>query len=153
MAEYLRIDVRKAALVCFALVLMVSPTWSATLGHWTFDEGSGSIASDASGNGHDGNITGAEWTTGKVGGALYFNAADQQDVVTVPYSANFDFSSVQDFTIEAWIKPDTQSSYRGIVGRHDDRAWMLAYRGTASYPNDFRFEAVGGGNDNRVVAQ
>lgn len=123
------------------------------IAHWTFDEGSGLTAVDVSGNGHDGAITGAEWTTGKVGGALYFNAADQQDVVTAPHSADFDFSAAQDFTVEAWIQPDTPSSYRGIVGRHDDRAWMLSYRGTASYPNDFRFEAIGSGGDNNYPAE
>ena len=38
------------------------------IGHWTFDEGSGTTAADSSGNGHDGTlINGPLWTTGRIG--------------------------------------------------------------------------------------
>ena len=40
---------------------------------YSFDEGSGSPLNDASGNGHNGTINGATWTTGRYGGALSFN--------------------------------------------------------------------------------
>ncbi|MCP4258147.1 MAG: hypothetical protein GY774_11720, partial [Planctomycetes bacterium] len=42
----------------------------ALVGWWTFDEGSGNIAADSSGNGNDGTLNGPlEWTTeGKLGG-------------------------------------------------------------------------------------
>ena len=41
------------------------------VGWWKFDEGSGTVAYDSSGNGNDGNLTnGPTWTTGKIGGAL-----------------------------------------------------------------------------------
>jgi len=42
------------------------------VGYWTFDEGSGTTASDYSGNDNHGTITGAEWVTGQFGGALNF---------------------------------------------------------------------------------
>ena len=36
--------------------------------HWTFDDGSGATATDASGNGHDGTlINGPLWAAGQVG--------------------------------------------------------------------------------------
>ena len=44
------------------------------VGWWTFDEGSGSVAADSSGNGNDGTLNGpVEWTPdGKLGGAMKF---------------------------------------------------------------------------------
>lgn len=41
------------------------------LAHWEFDETSGSIAADSTGNGYDGTLEGSpSWTTGKIGGGL-----------------------------------------------------------------------------------
>ena len=107
----------KRAAICVGLLLMASPTWSATLAHWTFDEGSGTVANDASGNGHTGTIIGADWTTGKSGSALYFNAADFGDYVQVPNSPDFNYTAAESFTWEAWINPDVVAGYRGIIGR------------------------------------
>lgn len=45
-------------------------------GYWKFDESSGTIAADSSGNGKNGAITGATWTTGKYGNALNFDGND-----------------------------------------------------------------------------
>ena len=38
--------------------------------YWSFDEGSGNIASDLSGNGHDGVLIEPQWTDGKFGGDI-----------------------------------------------------------------------------------
>jgi hypothetical protein len=47
------------------------------VGWWKFDEGSGTVAYDSSGNGNDGNLTnGPTWTTGKIGGALSFDGVN-----------------------------------------------------------------------------
>jgi hypothetical protein len=54
----------------------VNTTWSTDglVGWWKFDEGSGTVAYDSSGNGNDGNLmNGPTWTDGKVGGALSFD--------------------------------------------------------------------------------
>jgi len=45
------------------------------IGRWKFDEGSGSIATDSSGRGHHGIITGAVWRDGEVGRSLDFYGA------------------------------------------------------------------------------
>lgn len=66
--------------------------------YWKFDEGSGFIAGDSSGNGKDGIIDGATWTTGKIGDALSFDGFD--DWVDVP-----DDISTKHITLEAWIYP------------------------------------------------
>ncbi|KXK30711.1 MAG: hypothetical protein UZ01_01223 [Candidatus Brocadia sinica] len=49
---------------------------------YMFDEGSGSVAADSSGNGNSGAINGAMWTTGKSGNGLSFNGAN--DFVSIP---------------------------------------------------------------------
>jgi hypothetical protein len=44
---------------------------------YAFNEGSGTIVTDASGNGNNGTINGATWTTsGKYGNALSFNGSN-----------------------------------------------------------------------------
>jgi N-acetylneuraminic acid mutarotase len=55
------------------------------VGWWKFDEGSGTVAYDSSGNGNDGSlINGPTWTTGKIGGALSFDGVD--DLLLLPHS-------------------------------------------------------------------
>ncbi|GAF80965.1 unnamed protein product, partial [marine sediment metagenome] len=68
------------------------------LAYWRFDEGSGFIAGDSSGNGKDGIIDGATWITGKIGDALSFDGFD--DWVDIP-----DDISPEHITLEAWIYP------------------------------------------------
>jgi hypothetical protein len=71
------------------------------VGYWSFDEGSGTTASDSSGNRNDGTVYGANWTDGKFGKALSFDGID--DYVTVP--ASLSFNNISDaVTIAAWVK-------------------------------------------------
>ena len=46
------------------------------VGHWCFDEGSGSTVSDSSGSGYEGTIHGPTWVGGVVGTALNFDGID-----------------------------------------------------------------------------
>ncbi|MFI9435068.1 MULTISPECIES: DNRLRE domain-containing protein [Streptosporangium] len=61
---------------------MAADSWSFTTvlqaaAHWTFDEGSGDVAADSSGNGHQAKVNETTtWTTGKVGGAVTNAPAD-----------------------------------------------------------------------------
>jgi len=68
---------------------------------WHFDEGSGSVLVDSSGNGNDGVIHGATWVEGKYGAALRFDGVD--DYVEVPDSPSLDITDT--ITIEAWVEP------------------------------------------------
>ena len=53
------------------------------VGWWKFDEGSGTVAYDSSGNGNDGNLTnGPTWVTGKINGAISFDGLN--DYVNFP---------------------------------------------------------------------
>jgi len=77
------------------------------VGYWSFDEGSGNVAYDASGNNNHGTlINGPQWTTGKVGGGLSFDGVD--DYVRIPHSASLDIDA--HFTISAWIKTTANMS-------------------------------------------
>jgi hypothetical protein len=68
--------------------------------HWNFDEGSGAVAHDGSGHGHDGSIYGATWTDGACAQALDFDGVDDYvDVVPFPQ-----FGSTQPFSLCAWIR-------------------------------------------------
>ena len=89
------------------------------LGIWTFDECSGSVAHDTSGNGNDGVLSGTPlpvWTTDTpsgVGCALQFNGTS--NYVIVPDSPSLSNSS--DVTISLWVKMNTPDVYQDIVSK------------------------------------
>ncbi len=92
---------------------------SGLVGYWKFDEGSGSVAHDSSGNGLDGTIYTATWVDGKVGKALHFNGADSW----VDVSNNPKLSSLSQITLEAWIKVDNFIDRPvGIISKCDGNA-------------------------------
>jgi hypothetical protein len=81
---------------------------------FSFDEGGGTIAADASGNGNTGTVSGAAWTTGgRNGGALSFDG--ESDYVTVVETASLDLSTAA--TVEAWVYPTASSGSRAIVAK------------------------------------
>jgi len=95
---------RIAYLISLAVVLSVVPNVSADLlVHWMFDEGSGTIAADMSGNGHDGTFTGEpQWVTGhNSAGALHFDGVD--DFVSHVLPGDQTYAA---FTIAVWAKAD-----------------------------------------------
>src|SRR3954469_21887510 len=71
------------------------------LAAYSFDEGRGAVAVDASGHGHAGALSRAAWTTGRHGRALSF--AGPRSWVTVPRSAALDPGAA--LTVEAWVYP------------------------------------------------
>jgi PKD repeat protein len=68
-----------------------------------FEENSGTIVADASGQKNHGALSGATWTAGKFGRALRFKGSSNQ--VTVKDSASLDLSA--GLTLEAWVNPAT----------------------------------------------
>ena len=74
--------------------------------YWKFDEGSGSVAHDYSGNGNNGALTNTpSFVTGKIGKALSFSAASTQYVVKAsPAGLN---TGVDPRTMAAWVKINT----------------------------------------------
>jgi len=75
---------------------------SGSTGWWKLDETSGTNAGDSSGNGNDGtliNMSGNEWTTGQIDGALEFDG--NNDCVGCG-----DLRPITAYTAAAWIKAD-----------------------------------------------
>src|SRR5271166_6453297 len=83
---------------------------------YNFDAGSGTVLADVSGNGNNGTITNATWSTaGKYGGALSFTGK-LNSWVTVPNSSSLDLTT--GMTLEAWVDPSSLSS--------PDQGWSSA---------------------------
>ena len=74
---------RLALFTCLGLVLSVASRTSAQLlVHYKLDETAGTVASDSSGKGNDGTLSGdPQWAAGWIGGALEFNGGD---FITLP---------------------------------------------------------------------
>lgn len=89
-------------------------TWdpeSGLVGWWEFEEGSGSIAGDSSGNGNDGTIYGATWATGQIGGALDFNGVS--DYVNCGNDSSL--KPPLPITISAWVRLSGSGKTQYIV--------------------------------------
>jgi concanavalin A-like lectin/glucanase superfamily protein len=86
---------------------------------WAFDEGSGTVATDSSGSGHDGAIEGSPtWVAGKMGGALEFSGGAER---VVDADAGDYLNGLDAVTIAIWIKSNEVDSDRGfIIGEEPD---------------------------------
>jgi hypothetical protein len=102
------------------------------VGWWTFDEGTGSVAADSSGNGNDGTLHGpVEWTAdGRVNGALKFTGP--YNYVLVPSDPTL--NPTQQITIAAWINPSWTGNNR------------ILQKSTEGPDNQYRFLKEGGNN-------
>ena len=100
---------------------------------YSFDEGSGTTVHDASGNGNNGTVSNATWSTsGKYGDALQFNGTNA--VVTIPNSASLQLSS--GMALEAWVDPSTvNANYRDVIYKANDNFYLEATSPNASVPD------------------
>jgi hypothetical protein len=101
-----------------------------------FNEGSGTVVHDMSGNGNNGSIGGATWTTsGKYGDALSFNGTNAR--VNINNATSLQLTS--GMTLEAWVYPTSVSSaWRDVIYKGNDNYYL---EGTS--PNSSR-PAMGG---------
>ena len=75
------------------------------IGNWPLDATSGTVATDASGNGNNGVVSGATWNaSGRISGCLNFNGVNSFVQITNPVS--------NDFSIAFWVKT-TQAAGAG----------------------------------------
>ncbi|HUT30766.1 MAG TPA: LamG-like jellyroll fold domain-containing protein [Sedimentisphaerales bacterium] len=101
-----RFDKMTVLAVVFMAALASRPADADVVAYWTFDETSGTVLHDSSGNGHEGALVGGlsfdnDSVAGVVGNALHFDGSD--DAVLFPKS----FSLPSDaFTIAFWFSPD-----------------------------------------------
>jgi len=98
-----------------------------------FDEGSGTIAYDTSGNGNDGTLHGdPQWVAGRIGGALDFDGnGDYVEIARIVQD---------DFTLAAWIRTDTPGLNLGGQGYQGSG---LIWSDTAGVANDFILAILG----------
>jgi len=127
---------RKTAYLFWSvLVLSVALTGTAKaldpdlVGWWRFDDGSGTIAMDASGHGNDGTLQGdTTWAAGKLGMAVEFDGVD--DFVEVQHDESLTVDT--EATVMAWIHTSRHEgpggeSWQGIVakGNNPNRSYSL----------------------------
>ncbi|MBI4091502.1 LamG domain-containing protein, partial [candidate division WWE3 bacterium] len=99
------------------------------VGYWNFEEKTGTVANDTSGNGYNSSsFTGnTAWASGKYGAGLSFDGTD--DVVRIVEGTYTNLGvgvTVDSYTVEAWIKTNTNYSANATVVAKDD--------GTGAYP-------------------
>ncbi len=109
----------------FTLFTLCSPVLGQhpdAVGIWFFDEGSGDVAEDSSGNGHTAKVAAGklEWGTGKFGKAVVFKPGTHLEV------EHTDALNLDTFTVAAWVKfiTDTGGGEQNIAYKQlgDDRS-------------------------------
>src|SRR6476661_6153166 len=79
---------------------------SGLISAYGFNEGTGTVVTDVSGNSNNGTISNGTWSaSGRYGAALSFNGSSSR--VDIPDSASLDLTT--GMTIEAWVSPTTLS--------------------------------------------
>ena len=117
------------------------------VGYWAFNEGSGKVAADLSGNSYDGTLNGGvSWTDGIYQNALHFNGNDAY-VGTGQSILN----DLEGFTLAGWVSASNVDVYSSLFGQNDliefgfiggseVGTWMLGNNWqlvSASYPFDY----------------
>ncbi len=126
--------------ILIAVVIMTSNVWAldvandpALVGLWLFDDGSGTVVADSSGNGNDGVINGDfVWDSGKFGNALI---ASDGGSIDVPASDSLN-TVTSAMTIAAWYRVDADSN----TGLRRPNAFLLEDQSdTEPVPDGFSF--------------
>ncbi len=117
----------------FLLIATTTPTQVPGLvAAYSFDEGTGTMLRDSSGNGNNGTIHGATWTAfGQYGSALIFDGASS--VVTINDSVSLHLTN--GVTLEAWVNPSSvTSSWQDLVYKGNDNYFLEATSTTGGAP-------------------
>jgi hypothetical protein len=126
-----------AFIMAFGL-MFVGQSDAGLVGAWLFDENSGDVAGDLSGNGNDGMLMGAGWTDGIRGSAVSFHDPDSQFILfnaDEDPAKSFILHGDSDATLVMWLRPTEPL-------RHGSWAWTRGDDGD----ND-RYNIHNGGGD------
>ncbi len=107
------------------------------IGWWALNENNGTLAGDSAPNPISGTLSGAVWTTGKMGSSLSFDGGDE---LVIPGHDKLNFGTA-DFTIALWIKPAMLTARMGILDRSDG---TTGYRLTVSDTDPGRLKFIRG---------
>ena len=99
---------------------------------YSFNAGSGTTVTDSSGNGNNGTIANATWTTsGKYGDALSFNGSNAR--VNINDAASLHLTT--GVTLEAWVNPSTVSkSWQDVIYKGNDNYYLEATSTVSDVP-------------------
>ncbi len=117
-------------LLCFVFTIAIADTSfckGVLVAAYSFEEGSGKLARDVTGNGHNGEIKNAKYVDGKFGKALEFDGVESQ--VEIPHSEDMNFK--EGVTVEAWVKPSRYNDLSAVVQKWGDntnrRQYLLCF--------------------------
>jgi hypothetical protein len=138
----------------FILALCVAGNASANLvAHWTFDDGSGTIAQDSSVNGYDGTLHGGpQWVAGQIGGALELDGTN--DYVELPIGPLL--SSLTNSTFAIWVDFSNEGGgWQRIFdfGSGEAINMFLTPRTDTTGPMRFAITENGWANEDQTTAQ
>lgn len=134
--------------IIFILVSFIFVNTSAQcsmLAYWNFDEGSGTIVHDLTGNGNTGTLNGGtSWTTGKFGNALSLDG--NNDWVSFNTSSAINLLS-SPFSVEIWVKGNAADNYGDwkllfdkTHGFSDYTGWVMQFQKANSVENTGKLE-------------
>jgi len=108
---------------------------------WSFNEGSGTVAGDSSGNGNDGTIVDAVWVDGMIGKALEFDGAEAR--VEIPALGSFD-----EITIAEWVNCTGKvGDWRCLINNEGWKAEDVHHQLHPNNQIEFTINGNTGGND------
>lgn len=114
----------------------------AMIAHFAFDETSGTVASDASGNGRNGTlVNGPVWTAGNLNNAVNLDGVDDQ--VDLPDGL---LNGVTGCTIAAWVNPDSLSTWARIFDFGTGTTSYMFLAPQAGGTGNLRFAITTNGN-------
>lgn len=99
-------------------------------GYWALNEGSGSLATDASANMNDSRTQTAPYTSSgkyRSGLSMTNNASVEEFEIPAPAAGELDVTAAEDFTISAWIKATDFSESPNIVSKSTGGARYRLY--------------------------
>jgi len=106
-----------AALMFVLSLVFAGSACAELIAWWRLDEGFGTIATDSSGNGYDGDVVGdAEWVEGQLGNALHFNGSNAS--VRAPHIP----LNSRTFTIMMWVNPELYTSEQIVFSQRQSSA-------------------------------
>ena len=123
-----------------------------TIAHWNFNEGTGILVSDASGNGNSGTVNDCSWVTGIKGTAISLNGSSS----FIDFGTGPSLSGQVDFTISLWVKTTSGNSHVLLQQRGPgyDGEYILNiganHDATVTDPGKIYFLTYGGGVLNEV---
>ena len=106
-----------------------SPLSQSLRGYWKMDDGSGTNATDASGNGNTLAMTGSpSWVAGQIGPySLTFSGSGQYLSIADPASGVLDFPNGTNFSLSGWFNRSAFAADHTIIAKKNDQTTGAGY--------------------------